>query len=313
MTTPDFPLWTLIPFAASALLFGLPHGALDHLVCAKIFCPSKRPRWTCWGLIIGAYLGLSAVGLILWLGTPEWAFAAFIGLTWYHWGQGELEAAHRLRPDLLGNAWHRATYLLWRGSQPMLLPLAAQPDVYSQVAEACMMLFGRPDSVLPGIIRQFGPLALVAGFGLWLVEKAAAPRQVRWHRLKLMLDLLLSALFLLGHPIFTVGIYFLCWHAPLHMERLRHFLADPHPLSWVGVFGLATPLTILTLLAILGIGFFAASLEVVESKWLALYLVSLSCLTWPHAIVVTLQDTKDRVWSASEARRDSFSLGNSLY
>jgi Brp/Blh family beta-carotene 15,15'-monooxygenase len=301
MNMPDFPLWTLAPFAMSVLIFGLPHGALDHLVAAKIFC-RRAPGLACCTAIIGGYLATALLGWLLWVANPALAFVAFIGLTCYHWGQGELEAAARWRPNWLGTWAHRASYLLLRGAQPMILPLVFNSQIYADVADTCLLLFGHANSALPDWIRASAPTAPIVCAILWIAEKLVAPRLTRWALEKLALDAAFSALFLFVHPLFGIGLYFLCWHAPHHMNRLRHFLGAETGLSWLRLMWLATPLTFLTLIGLVMIGVGAARHVSVTVGWLPLYLVALACLTWPHAILVTLQDAEDGIWEASHRR-----------
>ncbi len=301
MNIPDFPLWTLAPFAISALVFGLPHGALDHLVAAKIFC-RRAPGLVCWTAIIGGYLAIGLLGWLLWVSNPALAFVAFIALTCYHWGQGELETAARWRPNWLGTRVHRALYLVWRGAQPMMLPLVFNSQTYADVAESCLFLFGETTATLPDWIRASAATAAIACALLWVSEKLFAPRLTRWCVGKLALDAAFSALFLFVHPLFGLGLYFLCWHAPHHMNRLRHFLGGETSLSWLRLIWLATPLTLLTLAGLTLIGVSAVRHVSVTVGSLSVFLVGLACLTWPHAILVTLQDCRDGLWQASAGR-----------
>ncbi len=296
---PDFPVWTFTPFAISALLFGLPHGALDHLVAARIFC-RRPPTFLSWMGILSLYLAIALFGWLLWMANPSMGFVAFIALTFYHWGQGELEVAMRWRPDWLGNLGHRASYLAWRGSQPMLLPLVFNGQIYSEVAESCLLLFGDTSPVLVNVILSSPPTAASVCALFWLLEKILAPKLTRWSSGKLTLDALFSALFLFIHPLFGIGIYFLCWHSPHHMNRLRTFLGRSTSLSWSRLMLLAMPFTLLTLVALLLIGTIAASRPLRVIDWLSIYLVALACLTWPHACLVTLQDARERLWQASD-------------
>ena len=269
MDSADFPWWALAPFAASALLFGLPHGAVDHLVAARFFCRA-RPSPACWAGIVAGYLAVAALGLLLWVVHPALAFIAFIALTAYHWGQGELEFASRCAPCWLGSGAHRAAYLMWRGMQPMLLPTVFNAGIYAAVAEGCISLFGESSSVLPDAIRLTGPWMALICVMCWGLEKILAPRATRWSPAKLGMDAALTALFLLVHPLFAIGIYFLAWHAPNHMQRLRLFLGGRCGLSWSRLIWLATPFTLLSLAALGVIGTWAHSSSGFSANWLAI-------------------------------------------
>ncbi len=305
MTPVEFPSWTLIPFALSALLFGLPHGALDHLVAAKMFCRST-PSVACWCWIFVGYLAAAGLGWLVWHAHPALGFVAFIALTCYHWGQGELEVASRWHPEWLGSRLHRTTFLVWRGMQPMLLPLVMNATTYASVAAACLGLFGDRNPSLPHAVQSGGPFAIAACAMAWGVEKILAPPATRWAPKKLLLETSFTALFLCVHPIFGIGLYFLFWHALHHMNRLRYFFARPNhllwPLSWPRLMWLALPLTLFTLAILVVIGVITANLTTSSKEWLPVYLVALACLTWPHAALVTMQDAREHIWKASAAR-----------
>ena len=67
------------PLLASLLIFGLPHGAVDHNVPARLGAPSVRNP-----LLIG-YVALTAAGLVLWWIAPAVALAIFLAAAAVHW------------------------------------------------------------------------------------------------------------------------------------------------------------------------------------------------------------------------------------
>ncbi|MEM6337239.1 MAG: Brp/Blh family beta-carotene 15,15'-dioxygenase, partial [Bacteroidota bacterium] len=99
------PAWVeYTPLVLSLVLFGMPHGALDHMV--PLWMDRRRPR-VGWLLGFGlAYLAVSGLYLGLWLVVPVLSAGSFIALTLYHWGQGDLYT-------LLGAGWGHHL-----GSQP---------------------------------------------------------------------------------------------------------------------------------------------------------------------------------------------------
>ena len=123
------PGWAqYLPFAASLVLFGLPHGAVDHLVPARL-----AGRAADWRSVLGVvllYLALSGLCLALWFTAPAAAFVLFVLVTVFHWGAGELHALLFFGPDGIGGMGpvSRALLLVLRGSLPMLVPLLFFPD-----------------------------------------------------------------------------------------------------------------------------------------------------------------------------------------
>lgn len=294
--------WHFIPFAASLLIFGLPHGALDHLVIARV---GDRPLFS--GRTIGlllAYLGAFGVMLGVWAAWPVAAFAFFIMLTWFHWGQGD---AWHVTAGTDASGGFRIASLVIRGSLPMLVPLVFFPEVYRETAMSFLALYGRTD---PGLLElAFAPAvrgsvgaAVAAGIighaahGLRELDAGSARRN-------LLELLLLAAFFAVVPPILAIGMYFCFWHAPRHLIRLDGFLALGRlPRSWprFGRTMLASlPLT-LGALILLGLLYLVQGPRVTTAmELLALYLVLIAGLTVPHTLVVTALDARQRFWQPS--------------
>ena len=224
------PPWAeYAPFALSLALFGLPHGAVDHLAVPRILGHEPWP-WPV--LLVGLlYLALSGLYLALWFVAPVAAFVLFIALTWFHWGAGDL---HALTAFISGGTGypsgraHRALTLLVRGGLPMLVPLLAFPETYRTVAESVVGLFA-PGSgdvlswafepyfrLLAGLaFALFAVGALVSGY--WDAEKSGARQTWRADAAEMVL---LAAYFTFVPPVLAVGLYFCLWHAPRHVARL---------------------------------------------------------------------------------------------
>lgn len=309
-----------LPLALSVGLFGLPHGAVDHLVPARL--RSDRGALTSTRRSVAAvgfaYLLLGGAYVLVWLWAPRIAALAFIVLTVLHWGQGDvwvlvelLEAAH-LRSRAV-----RVATLLVRGGLPMLVPLLAFPGRYREVVAAWVALFNVPLD-LPWLFAPRTRAALGVGFALLTLGTLAAgrvstrddPSSHHAWRVDAAETGLLWAYFLLVPPLVAVGLYFTCWHALRHIARL--VLLDPpeelrtNPLgvaSWLRRAGRrfardAAPLTLLSLVLLVGFGtVIPASVRTVP-EYAALYLVFVSVVTLPHVVVVVVMDYVDGVWSA---------------
>jgi Brp/Blh family beta-carotene 15,15'-monooxygenase len=316
------PPWIqYVPFLASVVVLGLPHGAVDHLAAARLD-GSEVGSETAIDRPLAAvgvlYVLAGGTYLLTWLLAPAASFVLFIALTWFHWGQGDLyvltvvpERTHLRSPA------QRLLCVCLRGGLPMVVPLLAFPEVYREIARAVTGLFD------PGAIAALDPvfalgtrLALGAGLaalsigalalGYRRVETAA---QRRTWRLDAAETALLWGYFLLVPPILAVGLYFCLWHSLRHVVRVIA-LGDgsgdsgTEPgtpgggRSVLGEFARfareAAPLTAGALVIFLGL-YVVAPVDDVPGL-IALYLVLLAILTLPHVLVVTWMDRAQGIW-----------------
>ena len=132
----EWPIYLqLLPLFISLFLFGMPHGGADHLLLwgmlRKDSCSRRIVTLSLYTLIALAYL-------TFWDFNPPAAALFFLGLTIFHWGQGDRYISVQV---------HRATYhsrskvlsalhILSRGSIPILLPGYLGNDTYRNVIEA---------------------------------------------------------------------------------------------------------------------------------------------------------------------------------
>ena len=310
----SIPVWVqAIPLAASLLLFGLPHGAMDHLVVGRL--TGWPMGWLSLGLIVAAYLLLTGSYLALWAVAPVLAFGLFIALTWYHWGQGDLQMLLAVDgPGVLPTRRQRGLTLVVRGGLPMLVPLLAAPGIYHDVMDASVGVFGpgahhgadwlfdERTRLVAGVV--FAAIVVVT---LIVTRPDAEPAHRRAWQMSVADTVLLAIAFAVVPPVLAIGIYFCCWHATRHIARVI-LLGSPAPTitgsEWVvpavGRFAreAALPTTgALVLLAGLYILAPAASDEPLGLT--GLYLVGLAVLTLPHTLVVTWLDWRQGVWSPS--------------
>ncbi len=303
------PTAQYLPLALSVVIFGLPHGAVDHLVIPRARGEHVTGRsMVAVGLL---YLLVGTAYAIVWFLTPVVAFVFFILLTLAHWGQGDIYALRELTGvTYLESTAARVGTLLVRGGLPMLIPLIAFPRQYEAVAGA---LVGRFDpasaAALEGALTlqlraavaiAFGgliALTLARGFlrsadrGPWLIDTAET--------------LGLVAYFWLVPPILAIGLYFPLWHSLRHI--LRTLLVDTHArnalergasAAALGRFAReATPLTLGALIVLAAIWLAVPQAPTTVSDLLGLYLVTIAVLTLPHVVVVTVLDYEQGIWT----------------
>lgn len=292
------------PFAASLILFGLPHGAADHLVPGRITGRGAGVGSVL--AVVALYLVLGGAYLALWNIFPLLSFALFIFVTWFHWGQGDVYSSRAL-------LWIRGLPvglgLIVRGGLPMLVPLLAFPEVYASVGESLIGLFGGdyPEPLSGGaslVLRLFGGFSLLVAGVLYLVgvyrrsgDRAAFLKEAAEISL-------LASYFATVPPILAVGLYFCLWHSPRHIVRLM--LLEPRAASALerGEPSLAlrrfvrdaAPLTLAALGLLIVLYLYVPSGPGGVSGLLAGYLVLISALTLPHVVLVTWMDRRQRIW-----------------
>ncbi|MFB6243290.1 MAG: Brp/Blh family beta-carotene 15,15'-dioxygenase, partial [Halobaculum sp.] len=298
------------PFLASVVLFGFPHGAVDHLVPGRLGDVSLVRSLA----VVGAvYAVLGGLYTAWWFLAPVSAFVFFILLTWAHWGQGDLYALLAFAEvEHLPSRGERALSAVVRGGLPMLVPLVSHPGEYRRVATALVGLFGPAESVLTLVFTETARLAVGVGFGtvtvlalglgLWRVRGGAARHGWAVDAGEVTL---LWVYFLAVPPVLGIGLYFCLWHATRHLARLALIDDDgARPALAAGdlrtaLWRLARDATPMTVggLAVVGALFVLVPRAATGFEGLlALYLVGIAVLTLPHVAVVTWMDLRQEVW-----------------
>jgi len=299
----------LLPFAASIVIFGLPHGAVDHLT--PPWARDEPASWRWFGIVGGLYLVVGLAYTAVWFLAPVAAFVFFILLTWFHWGQGELYPLLRVaEAEHLCSRASRVLTLVVRGSLPMVVPLIAFPTEYRWVAEQLIGLFATPEwGVLAAVFTPTGRATVATGLGVLFVFSLAMSYPRNGSRRSWAIDAgevaFLSLFFLTVPPLLAVGIYFCFWHAIRHIVRLMLLdeiasarLADGSALGALGRFGwAAAPLTVASLGVFVGLAASAPAFAVDYSGLFALYLVGIAVMTAPHVVVVSWLDREEAIWT----------------
>ncbi|WP_415379266.1 Brp/Blh family beta-carotene 15,15'-dioxygenase [Halosimplex sp. TS25] len=297
--------WRYVPLVVSVVAFGLPHGAVDWAALPRAATGRLAPRWLA---VVGIlYLGLGAVYAAGWFLAPVAAAGVFLALTWFHWGQGEL---HPLRDvlgaDHLDARWRRALTVTVRGALPMGVPLVAFPRRYRTVLDSFVAPFGGTVPAWP-----FGAdarLALAGALVALTIGTLAAGYRTSSNLRSWALDAgetaLLWAYFLAVPPVFAIGLYFCCWHAPRHVARV--LALDDESLDALSRGSLVGPLArfareaaVPSLVALVGCAALwrlAPSPDLTLEGAVAVYLVAIAVLTLPHVVVVTWMDRFAGYW-----------------
>ena len=301
--------WRYVPFALSLILFGLPHGAVDHLIPGRLY-RGEASLYSITAVFV-LYLTLATLYLAVWFVSPGVAFVFFIILTWFHWGQGDLYFVAALGRDMRAEPNSiKALTIFVRGGMPMLVPLLAFPEAYRTVAFNVVGLF-QGDATNLGWV--FGPtFRLVAGVGFALAilvvifkgYRLAGPKGRFVWRLEVAEVVILSVYFAVVPPILALGLYFCLWHSPRHVARLmllNHASAAALRKNRPGIalkafVRDAAPLTLAALALLVGLYFVIPGPIEGAGGLLAVYLALISTLTLPHVAIVCLMDIRQGIW-----------------
>ena len=195
-----------ISLAVIALIIGIPHGALDHLVTL----PKNKPAKMALFVVIYVLIAVAAVWAIL-----RWnvlGFQLVVIMSAAHFGIGD--AAFIAESDRLNNGaskslTDRLIYALPAGLLPVFVPLSSDLT-NSALAE-----------VNPKLINWAGSSTNFIHLLVLLIAASSLFVLVLKRDDKSAMDLaLLAALSILTPPLVAFAIYFGLWHALRHTARL---------------------------------------------------------------------------------------------
>ncbi len=207
------------PFIVALVVFGMPHGAADWTVAARL-ANRNGLRTRLFGF--SGYLALMALslGIIAW--QPGVAAMLFLLLTMIHFGMADATALGGDDDGPLAR-WGLA---LGRGLLLLATAFAAHPaEAWAPFAEIGGALSPRASAAWRpdlGTLQQFALVGVAAGVVLALASVIARAR--RGHARDAALDLvehaMVAAVATLADPLFAVGCYFIGVHAFRHTRRL---------------------------------------------------------------------------------------------
>ncbi len=282
-----------LPLLISTVLLGIPHGALDHRVPARLGWVWGRRPWA--GFYLLGYLLLAALVVLCWPRFPDATYWGFLLVSLLHWGQGDLHYLERVQGRRRAARWSALLTLLARGCLPILVPLLRFPDWFTQLSSGIHQVFHLP-AVEGALLPQPWPVVLGVGVGLLLAAYAAdTVRSSRRPLTELAETGVLLATFLVVPTPLAIGLYFSLWHAWRHLDRLLNL--PPHQEVPPARRALELAVDLLpitgTALCLLGGLYVWASPDVQSQEtFAALYLALIAALTLPHALLVALMDSR---------------------
>ena len=195
-----------ISLAVIALIIGIPHGALDHLVTL----PKDKPAKMALFVIIYVLIAVAAVWAIL-----RWnvlGFQLVVIMSAAHFGIGDaafIAESERLNNGVSKSLTDRLIYAIPAGLLPVFVPLTSDLT-NSALAE-----------VNPQLINWAGSNSNLIHLLVLLIAASSLFILVLKRDDKSAMDLaLLAALSILTPPLVAFAIYFGLWHALRHTARL---------------------------------------------------------------------------------------------
>lgn len=233
------PDWTAavapVPWVASLVFVGLPHGAADFTV--------SRTAWrgVSFAVVWLCYLAAMAAVGCCFVAAPAVTLALFAIASCWHFGVAHLDTGGPCR-----HRSQRPIRALARGCAVLAVPLLAWPAATAAAAGELASFAVGPDAagaLFPrrAVMTVGACLAVIGGIAL-LTEVLSERSRVGGPRLLHRLLVEVAAIIALGwcaDPLFSVGLYFLVWHAWRQMEPLAESLNAPRFCSlsnlWTGL------------------------------------------------------------------------------
>lgn len=280
---------TAVVLFVAVTLTGIPHGAIDHLVAARLY--NLRFTWRDQAKFYGGYLALMAAYGALWPAAPGACLAIFLVMTMYHFGQADL-AYWGLSPLPA-----RLLYLS-RGLFLIGLPIAAFPTLVDPIFEAIggvhlldwALITTHQTATLGVLVGQHVVALGIAAFGadvaLWKGGREALNVAV------------LAPLFLLVSPLVAFSIYFGLWHSLGHiLELIRFFRTRGTSMTLAGFYRQAALFTVLSFV-LLGVLYAGAQAVGDREEMIALLFILIAVMTLPHMLIVErmYQVREERNW-----------------
>ena len=253
----QFSAW---PFVLALLIFGMPHGAADWVVQARL---TGEKLFTRQLVGFAEYLGLMLACSLFLVWQPGVFALLFLGLTIFHFGMADATA---LRIDADG-AFARWSFVLGRGLLLLATVFATSPEAawapFAQISAA--FAWKRETMWMPDLmhLQKLSWLGVIAGAGFALAGAIARWRcgRARKAGLDLIEHALVAMLAVFADPLFAVGMFFLGVHAYRHTRRLActRLVIEPPPAPagfvrrLVRVHGISLPLMAPTVLCLIPI------------------------------------------------------------
>ena len=255
------------------IAFGIPHGALDHILFFK-------KRNTSQVKFYSIYLGLVLFFILLWIYYPTLSLTLFLIISAFHFGESQFEDI-----DIKKYSNSLLLYLVWGLS--LLINL-----IFYNVDELNTLttLFKDTESFYYLYNHKFVTYGFIsfnlAAIGLLFI--LLFKKIINWN--KLLSELFLFGLIHLTFFLFPFIIGFTLYFVILHSIRVMKyeydfFKKESNNFNLFVFLKLVTPYTLLSLF-FSGLVFILSSKDIISISIPLLSLIIISAITLPHAIVM---------------------------
>lgn len=241
------PPWLVaLPFAASLFICGMPHGATDWHFHRRLL--GERPLRVA-VLAFIPYTAIAILCMFVLYAIPVAYIGFFLLLTILHFGRADA----RIRTGNASAGTPETIRGVARAAAVVMLPFAFWPVPTADAIGQVSVIVGGPPTLPVAFAGVFGILGSI-GVTLWLLDAAVVSREDPPMVRLLPLAVLLTTAAL--PPLFSVGVWFVLWHAARECVALGE--QPSHPLCSVGRAHLRSfPLMLPTLALAVAMGIFA--------------------------------------------------------
>jgi Brp/Blh family beta-carotene 15,15'-monooxygenase len=274
------PLWLeLSIFGFFVIITGIPHGAIDHIVAAKVY----RLENTLTDKIkfYGGYLISMFLLGIVWIVSPITGFIIFLATSIYHFGQGDLAYITATQKRFTEK---EILLFVTRGVMLLAMPILIHSDITAPIIESATSGAISSQNSIFEHGQYIAILAFLLHIALFIVF--IPPWRNAIYRRELYLIILLGVLFFVAHPLVSFAVYFGVWHGLNHFFELRDFLQDSETeIKFANLYRQTVPFTILSFsgLAVLWLIHGAIGLQ---NQMISLLFILISVLTLPHMLLI---------------------------
>jgi Brp/Blh family beta-carotene 15,15'-monooxygenase len=269
-------------FAATILIAGIPHGALDHLVAQENSSLQKQSFSSTQFYL--TYLSRMALYGICWYFFPSFALLLFIVLSAFHFGETDIPVPTSVPKQsavILQTCYGllMILVLLFTHAEEVLPILST---IEKQNATFLSMIFTTQTSlsIIAVVVSAciFYCIRLQKNHGL----------SIHW-----LLNILFRTLVILGIIVslplpLAFAFYFGVWHSVHSLENIRQHLSSSQSehISCIGLLKKCIPFSVIAFVGIGVLMLFATYLQT-ESVFLFFFFVGIAILTAPHLEVMS--------------------------
>jgi Brp/Blh family beta-carotene 15,15'-monooxygenase len=262
--------------ALPLILFGIPHGATDHLIFLNLN-PQQR-EGTKMIQFYSYYLGLMALYALIWQVSPLVGLALFLVLSAYHFGQSNWNFV------VLGRIAQTGLFLLWGSfviAAPVLWHYAESRSILEAILRQALPI--EAPHWIPGFLVVLG----MANIGVLLLMYLRGTIAANTLAIELVNFAILGLLFLCTPLLIGFALYFAGWHSLSSIfDQISFFRKTQPQYNWRRYVLQVAPYTLVALLSMVGLWAFRQSVDINAN--LGFLFLGISLVTLPHMILIEL-------------------------